>query len=73
MEDAWKGRRDEGALAISPAMKLFLSWSPAELCCPCDIAKGHMCTIVKRRDFKLPEGFAEKRTGDSHRSMSKII
>lgn len=58
MEDAWKGREDECVLAISPAIKLFLSWSPVELCCTCDVAKGHMRTIVKgqnlycKRDLK---------------------
>lgn len=51
MEDVWEGRGDECALAISPAIKIFLSRPPVGLCYTGDVAEGHTSSFVKRQDL----------------------
>lgn len=51
MEGAWKGRGDECALAISPAIKLFLSWSPVNSAALVMLPKGTFAPFVKRQNL----------------------
>lgn len=64
MEDMWKGRGDECALAISTTIKLFFVLFflvSSRTLLHCDVAKGHMHTIVKRQDLNCKRDL--KRSG----------